>query len=435
MRMCRRLLTIPPITGVASGFITSAPVRVLHMIGSRLATIVATVMTFGRRRRRAPSLTAAIRSATAEGRAALAPFSFQRFLEIDDHHHAGLDRRAEERDVADPDGDAEIVAEQVLQKDAAAQRERHGEDDVRGFLRVAIDDVEQQEDDEEHARHDDPQRLRRADLVLEFAAVFDGHAFRQCGTISRSMRAFTSSTKPPRSRSCTLACTKTRSRPFSLAISLGPFHAPDLRDLAERNDFAGRCGDEHVPEAREVFAFARARAAPGSDSAPAFDGRRDVLSAEPGFDGVEDVLRLQSVARHRLAIHFDFEKRLALHPARRDAGRAGHFADDALDLERLRCSASRSSPRILTPSCARMPVEIIRMRFSIGWRKPGTIPGTCLSFSVSSSTSFCFVMPGRHSLSRLEHDRRLDHLDRRGIGGGFRAAELAGGGERLPAFP
>ena len=32
-----RLLTMPPITVVASGFITSAPVRVLHMMGSRLA--------------------------------------------------------------------------------------------------------------------------------------------------------------------------------------------------------------------------------------------------------------------------------------------------------------------------------------------------------------------------------------------------------------
>ena len=52
-RMCSRLLSIPPMTGAASGFITSAPVRVLHMIGSRLATMVATVMTFGRKRRRA----------------------------------------------------------------------------------------------------------------------------------------------------------------------------------------------------------------------------------------------------------------------------------------------------------------------------------------------------------------------------------------------
>jgi len=39
-RMWSRLLSIPPMTGAASGFITSEPVRVLHMMGSRLATMV-----------------------------------------------------------------------------------------------------------------------------------------------------------------------------------------------------------------------------------------------------------------------------------------------------------------------------------------------------------------------------------------------------------
>ena len=51
-------LTMPPSTGVASGFMTSAPVEWLHMMGSRLATTVDTVMTLGRRRSSAPSFTA-----------------------------------------------------------------------------------------------------------------------------------------------------------------------------------------------------------------------------------------------------------------------------------------------------------------------------------------------------------------------------------------
>jgi hypothetical protein len=34
-----KLVAMPPMTGVASGFITSAPIQVLHMIGSKLATI------------------------------------------------------------------------------------------------------------------------------------------------------------------------------------------------------------------------------------------------------------------------------------------------------------------------------------------------------------------------------------------------------------
>ena len=54
IKMWIKLLAMPPMTGVASGFITSAPVRVLHMMGSKLATMVATVMTLGRSRKRAP---------------------------------------------------------------------------------------------------------------------------------------------------------------------------------------------------------------------------------------------------------------------------------------------------------------------------------------------------------------------------------------------
>ena len=49
---------MPPSTGVASGFITSAPVRVDHMMGNRPATTVDTVMILGRKRKSAPSITA-----------------------------------------------------------------------------------------------------------------------------------------------------------------------------------------------------------------------------------------------------------------------------------------------------------------------------------------------------------------------------------------
>ena len=53
---------MPPSTGVASGFITSAPTLVVHMIGSKPATTVDTVITFGRSRSSAPSITASLRA-------------------------------------------------------------------------------------------------------------------------------------------------------------------------------------------------------------------------------------------------------------------------------------------------------------------------------------------------------------------------------------
>src|SRR5947209_2356888 len=60
---CSKLETIPPSTGVASGFMTSAPALVLHMIGSSDATTVDTVISFGRKRNKAPSVTASISEA------------------------------------------------------------------------------------------------------------------------------------------------------------------------------------------------------------------------------------------------------------------------------------------------------------------------------------------------------------------------------------
>src|SRR5437016_13184732 len=45
---CSRELTMPPSTGVASGFITSAPVRVDHMLGNRPATTRDRVRILGR---------------------------------------------------------------------------------------------------------------------------------------------------------------------------------------------------------------------------------------------------------------------------------------------------------------------------------------------------------------------------------------------------
>ena len=110
------------------------------MIGSKLATIVATVITFGRKSQTRALLHGRDEIGVAEVRTDLPASAFYRFLEINDHDDAGLNRRAEKSDVADPHSDAEIEPHQVLQKDAATQSERHGENDVGSFLRVAIDE-------------------------------------------------------------------------------------------------------------------------------------------------------------------------------------------------------------------------------------------------------------------------------------------------------
>ena len=236
MRMWSRLLIMPPMTGVASGFITSAPVRVLHMIGQQAGDDRGD----GHHLRPQAQARAVLdRASQILQRKRLRPSFrrcfFQRFLEIDDHDHAGLDRGAEERDVADPDRDAEVVAEQVLQKDAAAQREGHGEDDVRRFLDGCDRRVEQQEDDEQHGRHDEHERALRAELVLVFAAAFDASCRRAGRLISCAMRLLHFLDEAAEVAVLHVGLHEDAQRPFSLAISLGPLRAPDLRDLAERD--------------------------------------------------------------------------------------------------------------------------------------------------------------------------------------------------------
>ena len=139
--------TMPPSTGVASGFITSAPTLVLHMIGSSPATTVETVITFGSQPQQRAFDDRVAQRRTRERAAQLAPLALDGLFEIDDHHDAGLHRRAEQRDEADPDRDREVVAEQPQQVDAAGQRERHGEQHVRGLDRRVVREVQQDEDD------------------------------------------------------------------------------------------------------------------------------------------------------------------------------------------------------------------------------------------------------------------------------------------------
>jgi len=75
-----KLLIIPPTTGAARDRITSAPVLVFHKTGSKLATMVATVIAFGRSRRRAPSITASIKSDLGAGRIFADPSRIQSMI-------------------------------------------------------------------------------------------------------------------------------------------------------------------------------------------------------------------------------------------------------------------------------------------------------------------------------------------------------------------
>ena len=205
---------------MASGFITSAPTRVLHMIGSSPATTVETVITFGRSRSRAPSITASRRLERVSV-AELPRLALHRFLQVDHHHHAGLHRGAEERDETDPHRDREVVAKEPQQVDAAGQGEWHRQQDVGGFDRRSVGDVEQNEDD----RAGRPARrpaAARARAPGSPSARSTRCSSRPAASTPRATAARASATNPPTSRPCTLSRTVASSSPFSDEIMAGP---------------------------------------------------------------------------------------------------------------------------------------------------------------------------------------------------------------------
>ena len=71
------------------------------------------------------------------------------------------------------------LGEQEHEERAAGQRLGHGEHHQRGVGQVVVGQVQDDEDQHDHGREDEPQRLRRPHLVLELAAPLDVDALGQ----------------------------------------------------------------------------------------------------------------------------------------------------------------------------------------------------------------------------------------------------------------
>ena len=101
--------------------------------------------------------------------------------EVDQHDDPGRGRHAEAGDVADPDRDRELQAQQPLEEEAAGDRAGHRQHHQRGVGQVVIGPVEDHEDQDDDDRHDQRERPPRAELVLELAGPLEEDAVRQPG--------------------------------------------------------------------------------------------------------------------------------------------------------------------------------------------------------------------------------------------------------------
>ena len=156
---------MPPTIGAAMRRMTSDPVPLPNMIGSRPAMIAATVMMIGRTRSSAPSMTACCRPVSARPSLA-ADMSSNGLVQVHEHDDADLDGDTGQRDEAHADRDRQFVAEQVQQPETADQGQRQRPHDDRDFGKTAEVDEQQQHDDGQRHRADDGQAFLRPHHVL-----------------------------------------------------------------------------------------------------------------------------------------------------------------------------------------------------------------------------------------------------------------------------
>ena len=173
---------MPPIIGTAMRCITSAPVPWLHRIGRQPSHDGGDRHHLGTHALDRPfhdrAIQIVVRKAASFGDASRLSL-FERIVEIDQHHHAGLGGDAGERDEANSDGNRKVEAEPPHQPEAADQGEGHREHDDERLRHAAEIEVEQQEDDQDGHRHHDLEPRLGALEIFELTAPGDVVARRE----------------------------------------------------------------------------------------------------------------------------------------------------------------------------------------------------------------------------------------------------------------
>src|ERR1700731_1662317 len=103
----------------------------------------------------------------------------KRFVQIDDHNDASLDRDSKQRDVTNPDRNTEIVAKVPLEKKASRHRIERRKDQNECFGHGSEHHVQQQKNRNEDDRQHDLQPLLGAQFEFIFARPLQAVAGRQ----------------------------------------------------------------------------------------------------------------------------------------------------------------------------------------------------------------------------------------------------------------
>src|ERR1700681_310345 len=111
------------------------------------------------------------------------------FVQVYNHDHAGFDGDAEECDVPNPHGNAEVVVEQPLKDETTGHRVDRRENKHHGLCDRVKDHIQQHEDYEEHDGKNEFQALFGTQLKFVLAGPLVGVSRRQSQFLLQQTRS------------------------------------------------------------------------------------------------------------------------------------------------------------------------------------------------------------------------------------------------------
>jgi hypothetical protein len=316
---------MPPMTTVASGRWTSAPVPVAMAIGMKPSDATRAVISTGRRLPSEPSRIACstVRPSSRSLRMkeiSTSPFS------------TATPDSAMKPTAADIDSG---MPSQRQRGDAARQRERYAAEDQQAILQIAEHREQQHHHQRQRRRHHDLQAPRRRLQLLELSAPG--------GPVARRDRTFcrrsASSTNEPISRPRTLALMTTRRLPSLPADLVRTWRDAEARHFAQRNEIGGAASARGSGTGNRASASRSLRIDSGSRTT--MSKRRSPSNIVPACgaayrrgDGLLDVADIEAVARGLAAIDIHSQHRQAAGLLYLDFGGAVHLAQHGGDARR-----------------------------------------------------------------------------------------------------
>ncbi len=268
--------------------------------------------------------------------------------------------------------------------------------------------------------------LLRTELVLILAAPFHGHARRELELARKPIARLLD--ESPQVAALDVGLHEGAEAAVLTGDFAGPQDAFDRGDLPQRDRLALRRKDEGVIQPLNFAAFVLLKSHLDGKAFTALDGGGDVFAAEAGLDDIQDVPSPQPVARHGGSIDFDFQVGLVLVAGGGHTGGAGDSPEDfrrlqGLFLKRVQVVPEDFDAHLGADACAQhQDPALDRMQES------RNITGQLAQFLGQFGDQFLLRHAGTPFRLGFQFDGRLDHLDRRRIGGGFGTAELAGRG-------